>query len=287
MRQLLQKNGKQLNALFLQFSQACRNNCKGCYVKKAKLQGNQLSWIEFKRLFSKFFQGKGGYWANQITLAVDELSRDSNKQWNQLLFLSSILEEINNDNRDIDNRPEVHLTFNSINTLIEYEIWGCNLWKKVNLISFSNLDDLTSWTLKYLGTDINYNLLADKNFSFQKIEKAVDLGINSIYLIMPKFIENNEEAIKHYRKIVNYINNLYPAEIKEKRIIIDRCFMYGKNKQACIGGISQFNVWPDGSVSACSYQQKGATKPAKNHLEILNNIKNLQDNNSHLSCIYL
>jgi hypothetical protein len=209
-----------------------------------------------------FYQGP--HWANQISISVDELPKvvdDNTLQQRDHMagFIASVLTTMLVDEREI--KPQVHLTLRSPETLESYCGAGVPffLWSEVDLISFSEIytmhPDLFMTLrgrqiqkLQETGVQINYNAL----------NKMIPEGlpIDSIYLLVKKLGTGQE---------------FYFLPPQYKKVYTDICLHHLQDNN-CNANISKFQVWPDGSVSGCPYQQKSDTPEALTAEEVVGNI---------------
>jgi hypothetical protein len=291
-KNLLQKNGRELNALFIQSTLDCGHNCVKCYALAHQID-NQLHAIELINLFSVFYNSRD-YWANQITVSIDKLNNDIIKRQHMLLIIQGIFDILNKDSRRKNEKPSVSFTVHSIEDLKEYfEIEDCNLdWSKVDSIAFSTLkprDFVTDFLfdiIKKAGVKITHNLLA---YSQEQVVRDIRISqdfVDNIHLVMFKNLaDSKEQALETLKKYRDIIFHLQKEQLNSK-VSIDRCYNASMSKIGCSAGASLMQVWPDGSISGCPYMKKSETKKADNYLKILGNIKDRQFQNYESNCIY-
>ena len=188
----------ELNTLFIQPTNWCAKNCKGCYVKRYEGSNEQISLHTLLNLFDTFYYGMNNCWANQITVSIDEKPSDNNNR-NSIMsnIFHGILERINRDTRK--DKPEIHFTFNSYKTMIDYanslSLQHVKWIYKLGLISISNIEIEELEHIKRCidnGAKIKYNHIVPSKITTNTIDKYVDtirkIGevVNSIYLILYK-----------------------------------------------------------------------------------------------------
>ena len=306
-----------MNALFIQPTYFCKNNCKDCYVK-ARLahptnnEGNYLKLRYFRDLVDLLHSGK--IWTNQITLSLDVLPETRSEYSLMLdyfnLFLGRILL------KKIDKR-EIHLTFNSLNSFLEYRSaslifsysWRTHDYQNfITMTSFSNIKKEELPFIKELRTAIkvNYNhrlpYVDSTNIKsyINTIQKIAD-NVDSIYLIIDKDpvgskISNERELFltSRLRSNIVTINTLkkYLSKDAWSKCHIDGCLQdIIKHRQTgfgCSSNISRFQLWPDGSVSGCPYSIDGINTATHQDIRVFkNNIKAARKQYDFLSRCYL
>jgi hypothetical protein len=204
------------------------------------------------------------------------------------------------DKRSKEDRPEVHITFNSLKTLNKY-YKNTTVYKSLNalsMISFSQLGitDLTGLlSLKDIGirTHMNYNYLIPGNITSFNIDKYVNHLIqaaevvDSIYLVIFKRPVGGHRdkmtTIGDVSRMTNdilFINTLMeriPANVRRK-FQVDGCLQDTRESQrtgfGCSSNVSRMQVWPNGSVSGCPYAfDTNGKAGAKSAQDIVANIK--------------
>jgi hypothetical protein len=293
MKPILSRGGpfQELNALFMQPTRWCGLNCKGCYVKE-HVDGEEsyhTSWHEQWRLFNQFY--KGPHWANQITIAVDDLHQDPTKQRHMLLLVDAILSDLVTDVRPKNERPEVHMTLHTTDTLDQYLNERVGGWIKLDMISFSQLPLHLNKPYNALGyfdgvVPINYNYMAPLTFNPEReikhLTKAA-LFVDHIYLVMfkdpvgkpvPQSLANYH--MHRYQLYISQVVDKLPEDVRRK-LTTDGCMSdtikHSRTGFGCSSNVSRLQVWPDGSVSGCPYAFSGSTPIGRTAEAILENIR--------------
>jgi len=136
-----------------------------CYVKKhAQSEFHTLG--NLRNVIEDFYLGGGGAWANQITISIDDPPNDNTSSSNlKKIFMvglfSDVIRMLGNDNRADHIRPEVHMTFHTLQTLLNY----ANIWTSYGLAYIANkLDVISLSTIKPTVGELDIiKLLAHKN----------------------------------------------------------------------------------------------------------------------------
>lgn len=305
-------NPWELNTLFLQPTRWCNLSCKGCYVKEHSggENGHHLNswqWIElFRHFYSNLDIGLGyKAWANQITLAVDNLSLDDFKSREMLNIFKGILGLIVDKNFFLKkNFPEFHITCHTPKTLREYTYNNKTDWitrkhtmsilKNIDMISFSEIPEHEFDFVKEVAvqTSVNYNHLIPSNVTSLTIDSYIDkiakIGeiVNHIYLVIFKrpvgsptndLIKLGDRSrMMSDIKVINTLMERLPESVRAK-INKDGCLQdvskHARTGFGCSSNVSRVQVWPDGSVTGCAYAF-GADKPkARSIKAILENIR--------------
>ena len=293
MRPILSRSGpfQELNALFIQPTRWCGLNCKGCYVK-AHVDGEEsfhTPWQEQLHLFKLFYHGP--HWANQITIAVDDLHEDPTKQRHMLLIVDSILQELVHDTRPKHERPEVHMTLHTPDTHQQYLSHSVTGWDRLDLLSFSEVPptkDAMNTIAFYSGVIpvINYNYTAPQTWNeTTEINRLVRVGrqVDHIYLVMfkspvgnpgPKSLNNYYMA--RYQLYISQVVDKLPEDVRRK-LTSDGCLSdtvkHSRTGFGCSSNVSRLQVWPDGAVSGCPYAFQPSTQVGRTAQDIVENIR--------------
>lgn len=308
-------NPYELNALFLQPTRWCARNCKGCYAKEhaGGEKGFHLSSWNWMKLFNMFYLNQAveeGHraWANQITLAVDDLSLDGYQAAEMLNLFGGILTTVvNRKSNKLDLHPaEFHITCHTPKTLKNYTFLNkktpwiseertMEMLKYINMISFSEIPEGEFEFVKEIAkhTPVNYNHLIPANITSDNIDTYVDkvtkIGriVSHIYLVMfkrPIGSETNELVQLRDRsrmlndiKVIQTLMERLPEDVRRK-VTRDGCLQdvskHSRTGFGCSSNVSRVQVWPDGSVTGCAYAF-GADKPQGRTVEIvMENIRN-------------
>lgn len=296
-------NRMELGALFLQPTRWCSLSCKGCYVKEH--QGGEddphLSSRIWEVLFKQFYTGP--HWANQITIAVDDLPRmealysaAGPTLSKRGAFMGDIIYHIlaNLRSNHQDEHPEVHMTFHTPYTLIAYEGQGVYGWEKLSMVSFSEMPLTEKSKVVYdsfrtHNVPINFNYMVpqkwDTDLEVKKLLSIAATYASHIYLVMfktpigrddPFKVPKGIEVWKNYKLYFEQVVDKLPDSVKSI-ITPDGCFSdtikYSRTGFGCSSNISRFQVWPDGSVSGCPYAHSSNTKGGEDVTTILENIR--------------
>jgi hypothetical protein len=301
MRPILSRSGPniELNALFIQPTRWCGLNCDGCYVKAHTdgEDGHHVEWYELKKLFNLFYNGP--HWANQITIAVDDLPIDGNRVHHMILLVDTILELVTKDKRPRSECPEVHMTLHTLNTLKEYEEENVRDFHHLDMISFSELaptqatKDKIAWLHDNGRTTVNYNKMAPLSWKSvdMEVERLATVGgwVDHIYLVMQKTpVGHPEKALatsvspsywSSYQLYISEVVDKLPVDVRRK-VTIDGCFSdtikHSRTGYGCASNVSRVQVWPDGTVSGCPYAHAGSTPIGLTAEDILGNIRGAQ-----------
>ena len=311
MKPILTNSGPniELNALFFQPTRWCNLNCKDCYVKdhEGGEEDFHTPWEEQWRLFKSFYNGS--HWANQITISIDDLHKDPTKRHHMVMIVDSILEELKKDTRPKENRPEVHFTFHTHQTFLQYQAEGIKGWEHLDLVSFSemtiSLRALEVWNeFNRWAVPINYNHMVPENFNSQKERERLWLiGTNHsdyIYLVMKKqpigspdknqTIKLGQNHWDTYQLYISEVVDKLPDNVRRK-VSIDGCvsdtIKYTRTGFGCSSNVSRVQIWPDGSVSGCPYAFRGTTEIGKSAQDILDNIKAVRKSYEFKESCYL
>lgn len=311
----------ELNALFIQPTRMCANNCKGCYVKE-HTGTEQMRTPEFTNLFKLFYSSAyPETWTNQITLSVDVLPEEdsSERATHDRTCLIGLLWQFVHEIVRLkvqelkDEHPEVHITCHSPKSLAAYCLNTpmVEIAQAFDMISFSHLPQELS-TYEYLSvlrerTHVNYNHLIPGNLNSDNIKEYVTKmerlakEVDSIYLVLYKEPMGKEYTqldfmrqkarLRHDIAVINSLRKLLSKDAWSK-VQVDGCLQdisrYKQCGQQCSSNISRFQVWPDGSVSGCAY----AFRPSGNHGVrgaggVLENIRKARDYNEFRDWCYL
>jgi hypothetical protein len=281
-------NPLELNALFLQPTRWCGLDCSGCYVKEHN-RGEEdfhIAPAVWSQLFKKFYLSKPSEkglkcWANQITIAVDDLSKSPEHALKMTDIFTSIIFECLVD-QQMEEYPEVHATFNSVKTMSSYGMDDSERMRAIlqafDMYSFSHINNEELEVLKKakgeLGDkfQVNYNHLIPTNVTSLNIDKYIDkmtkIGkvVDHIYLVMFKTPVGKErnDLVKigdksRMESDIAYINTILerlPGSVRRK-VSVDGCLQdtikHTKTGFGCSSNVSRVQVWPDGSVSGCPY----------------------------------
>lgn len=300
----------EVNALFLQPTRWCAINCKGCYVKEHEggENGYHTPYTEQEKLFRYFYNGEIA-WANQITVAIDNLpapeadavalfghvSEETRRYAHMVNIFQSIIDYI--EANKTDQSPEVHMTFNSDLVFEEYTskrgVGAVNTARQLSVLSFSNIKRMEY--VKYLAkhTHVNYNHLIPGNVTSFNIDKHVErmtrIGeiVDSIYMVIFKspvgaprteLVQVGDQS--RMRSDLSYIRTMMerlPEHVRRK-INVDGCLKDTVNSFrtgfGCSSNVSRFQVWPDGTVSGCPYAFSQDGQPTgKTAEDIMANIR--------------
>lgn len=315
MRNILCKGGDriELNALFVQPTRLCINNCKNCYVKKHQKGATHLNQCTFDDLLRKtLYREKIS--VNQITVSFDSFGENVTSRrilkpyLRSMVLYKKLLEEFDND-------TEIHGTFHSISDIKQYsptinnKLYFHTLDKTFSMISISSIDsleDLRELRKLLPNVDINYNHMIPGNVNHTDIVEYVHsikkIGeiVSSIYLIVEKYpIGTISESSRNFSQIegrllhdIAVINTLKKRLSGEKvKLICDGCvediIKYKRTGYGCSSNISRVQLWPNGTVTGCAYAYKSSNPEAREIKGILNNIKNVQNEYDFDSKCYL
>lgn len=282
-----------INALFIQPTVYCSLKCPGCYVKgwEKNAQGNVRippdAWWKFMRaMVGLEEEWIGNYGTNQITFALDNAPLEHH------LYMENIRDNFFDVAADIKYQgidTETHITTNQIGNLIKSNHTGefspaSNYIKYIDMISLSGpvqRGHVYSDKLREVApnTTINWNrqIQAPVNedykdwlaFQIQWTKAYMD-SFDSIYLIAHK-----PNLGSYYdSKYLTWCMRLY-EELRSitDKVHLDGCLgdakKYASTGHGCSSNISRFQIWPDGSVSGCPYNQKPVTEPAKHKDDML------------------
>lgn len=298
-------NGSQdleVNAIFIQPSSHCANNCKGCYVKA---RGPAQESNPFMNKFLKKCIFGEGITVNQITIAMNDLpfmlgdevtpeASDLFNFWNLTLYFLLAKTE-----------PEVHMTFNSLASLLEYQEYHHYMGiqerpiTNLDMMSFSHIkkSDLEAIANYTKEVDINYNHLIPRNITSYNIDDYVahieEVGrvVNSIYLIIFKKpmdgllssseLEPASSRLAHSITVINTLRERLSKSVRSK-IHVDGCLQDVRQSKrtgyGCSSNVSRFQVWPDGSVSGCPYAKRGFGEgKTRSVQDIMDNIREAKE----------
>lgn len=282
-----------VNALFLQPTPWCARHCNNCYVKGFEQKnGNEVSPV-FTEILDLVNQPEVSnpkrLLANQITLALDKrplkpvnIRMDGSHSsifFKRELMLRYFEKFLIAKSKSIGG--EFHVTVHTINDLFDY--WQSQTNRiMIDMVSLSTIDskeiscfqDIRS----IIAPHINWNLTADPSLkldkeNFYQIAEAVD----SIYLVLHKPSTGQHldiHAFERYQELLQLIK-IQPESIQNK-VHIDGCLSDSRKflstGYGCSSNVSRFQVWPDGSVSGCAYNQERVTPAANNLSELLKNL---------------
>lgn len=290
-----------VNALFLQPTPWCARNCNGCYVKgfeniNGVKDSNVQLFGDILAIINRHATAAGGtLLANQITLALDRrpsrspgVHMDNSHQYvqykrNAMLDLFKRFIEA----KQVSTGGEFHITVHTLSDLTDYLV---NLGGQVlpaspfDMISISHINELECQTLQEVrgrvASLINWNLTIDPVVKIDAIKKSfrtIAEVVDSIYLVLHK--PNTGQpfdpvAFEAHQDFLKFIRT-QPQSIQDK-VTIDGCLSDSKKflstGYGCSSNVSRFQVWPDGSVTGCAYNQNRITAPAANLISFLKNI---------------
>lgn len=314
----------EVNALFIQGTRWCANQCKGCY-SKAYLGANfQTPWWEQEKLFNQFYWNKEGYWANQITISIDKLPGlnsplYSGASGHMLHWFFYPISSITADRRDKSDRPEVHMTAHSLDDVRSYvNTWGGKSIKEsVTALDMLSLSTISEGMLCHIedfvagGANINYNHMIPADITTKNIdsyiERMTQIGkvVSSIYLIIfkesmgKKLIDVRDRAkrdlrrrsrLSHELAVINTLRSRLPKDVWRK-VRIDGCLQdatkYLRTGESCSSNVSRFQVWPDGSVTGCPYAISSTGTIGRTVGDIMDNIRRARGQNEFERRCYL
>jgi hypothetical protein len=292
-----------VNALFLQPTPWCSRNCNGCYVKgfeninkvttsQAELFKDILKIIN--RVSSEEGSSVPALLANQVTFALDRRPIDSKsvymdnrqditrQQRNTMMDLFHAFIEA----KRMSIGGEFHITVHTLGDLKEY-LWMDFDWPytslKIDMLSISHISEETSELnalRKYFTKSINWNLTVDPIMNMNTIKKTFPIiaeHVDSIYLVLHKPNTGqylNLKALEVHQDFLRFIRT-QPQKIQDK-VYIDGCVVdshrFLTTGYGCSSNVSRFQVWPDGSVTGCAYNQNKITPSATNIDELLKNL---------------
>ena len=254
------------HTIFLQPTPWCSRNCKGCYVKERN--PNEEKDFQYVTpladqfaIIKEFCKGELA-WANEITVAMDDLPTDRRQQNHMVGLFSRIMNLISESKQNNTNIPSMHMTFHTINTYLSYvdrtkktADWFRSSIKKedtwetlafpghlLDMVNFSLLtpNEITKKLLKEIRkhTKVNYNYLIPRNVTKRNINKHIKnlteiaKMVDHIYLVIYKDpvgkARSPEQAAISQRNLANdrfYLDQVFkhaPVEVKNK-INIDGC----------------------------------------------------------------
>jgi len=257
----------EVHTLFLQPTPWCARKCKGCYVKERSATGEEhlkdlvTPLTEQFGVIKTFCEGELA-WANEITIAMDDLPTERRYRNHMLTLYDQVFNLIYKAKFKNVVMPKMHMTFHTINTYLSYvdsakrnsnwyrESFNTeDTWKSLSfpghlldMINFSQLtnNSITRNLLKEIRkeTPVNYNYLIPRNVTKRTISRHVqhliDIGdiVDHIYLVIYKDpvgkARDNNTLIKSQNNMANdrfYIEEMFeelPARIKSK-INVDGC----------------------------------------------------------------
>lgn len=279
-----------INALFLQPTPWCSRNCNGCYVKGfEKLQSITTSnFYVFKDILNVINRepeadyierGPSFLRANQITFALDKLSSSTD---NSLIMIDLYKDFINAKKRSIGG--EFHITVHTVGDLDDYSfslLYDPVLFDMIS-ISHINVSDLKAFNLirRDVSNKINWNLTIDPDVNIQKIKDSFQViakEVDSIYLVLHKPNTGsffNPQAFLIHQDFLKFIRTM-PKDIQNK-VHVDGCLVDSKKflstGYGCSSNVSRFQVWPNGSVTGCAYNQNKITGPSTDIYMFLKNL---------------
>jgi hypothetical protein len=257
----------EVHTLFLQPTPWCARKCKGCYVKERNAEGEQhlqdlvTPFTEQFAVIKTFCEGELA-WANEITIAIDDLPTQRRHR-NHMLGLYDKVFNLTKEARVANKMlPKMHMTFHTLNTYLSYvdsakrnSEWYResfhmeDTWRSLalpgHLLDMINFSQLTnnSVTRNLLAeirkeTPVNYNYLIPRNVNKNNINKHLQhlLDINDIvdyiYLVIykdpigkartSKEIKTSQRNIASDRFYIQELSKKLPTSIKNK-IHIDGC----------------------------------------------------------------
>jgi hypothetical protein len=294
-----------INALFIQPTYWCARNCNNCYVKQHIKAGPQVPVHEMVELFWGFYLGTLGE-CNQITISMDDMPFGGKEghQWMRN-FLEELWEHFNRVTVAFGQRPEVHMTFRSVQSYQEHgKIWP-ELPAILSMITFSDIIEhdlpwIASLKNRYPRLNVNYNHMSPAyltNGSWDthvKSIKQILQVVDSVYLVMEKRPLGEERDLiqvgidrKRMWHNLNYFKRLQ-RDLNDRRVSVDGCIQdvveFERSGNGCSSSISRFQVWPDGSVSGCAYAKQGDTSSAATAVGIIANIRKARETYNFRKC---
>ena len=304
----------EVNALFIQPTTWCANNCKGCYVKSYCTAETQVPWHEHKKLFDMFYHNQDGCWANQITISIDNLGNQPSEQQEHMVhWFSYPISSLILDKREPGERPVVHMTLHTIDHFYKYvNRWGGKTAQScmtaldmlsLSRIAVGQLDELSTFIAE--GANINYNHMIPADITTKNVDTYVDkirrIGevVNSIYIIIFKEsmgkklpMGNKADAAKwklrrmsrlsHELAVINTLRSRLPKHVWQK-VRVDGCLQDSaknlRTGESCSSNVSRFQVWPDGSVTGCPYALHSDGPYGRTAHNILENIRRARGKN--------
>ncbi len=292
-----------LNALFIQPTYNCAYDCDGCYVKgmernsKSPTEYDRIHRIEMIRDTVNIFSGRAclpGHEirANQITFAVDTKASSQNMGvQNELYDHFNMFKQAAQSSKacstNVFDQTEFHVTTFSPKTLRYYEQGELPVgWGFLDMITFSTLSAADAPFLKFMKATkpqvhLNWNLTIFNKASAAvaiKNAKEVAEAVDTIYLVLHKPATGDNldiELVKLYFETMEGLKRELGKDFS--KVNIDGCVTDARKFRdtgfGCSSNISRFQVWPDGSVSGCPYQQHPVTPGANGHLGVLDNIR--------------
>ncbi len=239
--------------------------------------------------------------ANQITIALDTPPLVGEEGWAQMRYFWESVRKIPRWTKCQGiaewKTTEFHLTcFSPHVFMTSYHPPGKTAedffhyetdWKHWDVISFSHLTQADIPFLAQMknirpNVERNWNLTAfneDWTKAHLAYFKIIAEHVDRIYYVMHKPATGEPLDIK---KVKTYFDNL--AKIKHqlgedfyKKVTIDGCVQDARKFRdtgfGCSSNISRFQVWPNGSVSGCPYQQSPVTSGATSVEDVIANIR--------------
>lgn len=269
------------NALFIQPTPWCARNCNGCYVKGfEKLQG--ISDSNFVLMGDIISEIGRSIQVNQVTFALDKkpvpaytsgpMSVNSPATQMQALadYFMGRLQTCESD-------TEFHMTVHTVSDLHEYGFHHrtYSYPKKLHMLSISHINEKDVSTFTYIretiAQSINWNLTIDPSVNLKHIKSTfhhVAMHVDTIYLVLHKPSTGklfDPEAFEMHQDFVRFIKTL--PDYIQKKVHIDGCihdsYKFIRTGYGCSSNVSRFQVWPDGSVTGCAYNQNRVTPPAE------------------------
>lgn len=295
-----------VNALFLQPTPWCARNCNGCYVKGFEnLTGVKDSQIVLFQDILKVINRSqkedtsspvtATLLANQVTFALDRrpakdpgVRMDNSHMVNHTkrrvmleLFQGFLEAKIHSTG------GEFHATVHTLSDLNDYLVdmggWPFTTLP-LDMISISHINELEGQMLdevrKRVAPLINWNLTVDPVVNMDKIKhsfRTVAEHVDSIYLVLHK--PNTGQyfdpvAFEVHQDFIKFIRS-QPQSVQDK-VHVDGCISDSRKflstGYGCSSNVSRFQVWPDGSVTGCAYNQNRVTPTAENLSELLKNL---------------
>ncbi len=314
----------EVNALFIQPTMWCANNCTGCYSKAYLCADFQTPIEEQLELFNWFYKGEEGCWANQITISIDRMPNGSGEYQNHrvhmLQWFTHPITMILNDLRPKYGCPEVHMTAHSFNEVRTWVNLGGKYGEEyatvLDMLSLSRISLSTLPRIKELiavGANINYNHMIPADITTKNIDSYIErmkqIGevVNSIYLIIFKEsmgkklpMGNKTDAAKrdhrrrsrlsHELAVINTLRSRLPKHVWQK-VRVDGCLQdatkYLRTGESCSSNVSRFQVWPDGSVTGCPYAISSLGAIGRTASHITENIRRARGQNEFERRCYL
>lgn len=282
-----------VNALFIQPTEHCARNCNGCYVKGFVSEGEGHRELIPNLVLEHVNVPNGTIRANQVTIALDKKPDDA-AAYNSAAYSMQLVWHNALAVKDQWIGGELHFTAHTIGDFLSYVVPPPRLYEsfpiywdqlhKIDMLSVSHLDASSVAMLQQLRENykfgINWNLTVDPSVNLEKIKNSVEViapHVDTIYLVLHKpstGMKFDPETFIAHQNFLSYIKTL--PEAIQKKVHVDGCISDSKKfldtGYGCSSNVSRFQVWPDGSVTGCAYNQKRLTGRAGDASEVLQNI---------------